>query len=91
MVNLNDDAARARAESVEFLDHYYGAGAVSEEKIRHWLAAGSPAAVADKIETFLEAGCTTPILRFTSPDQRGQLDRFLSHVAPAFARFARTA
>jgi alkanesulfonate monooxygenase SsuD/methylene tetrahydromethanopterin reductase-like flavin-dependent oxidoreductase (luciferase family) len=88
MVNINDDDARARAESVEFLDHYYGAGAVSEVKISHWLAAGSPAAVVDKIETFLAAGCTTPILRFTSPDQRGQLDRFLTDVAPSFASYA---
>ena len=50
-----------------------------------------PAAVIDKIETFLEAGCTTPILRFTSPDQRGQLERFLTDVAPAFSRFAAAA
>lgn len=91
MVNISDDPPHARAESIEFLDRYYGAGHVSEEKITHWLAAGSPAAVIDKIETFLEAGCTTPILRFTSPDQRGQLDRFLTDVAPAFERFAATA
>ncbi len=90
MVNIHGDAAHARAESIEFLDRYYGAGAVSEEKIGHWLAAGSPAAVVDKIQTFLDAGCTTPILRFTSPDQRGQLDRFLTDVAPAFATFAAT-
>ena len=45
----------------------------------------------DKIETFLDAGCTTPILRFTSPDQHGQLDRFLTDVAPAFARFSASA
>jgi alkanesulfonate monooxygenase SsuD/methylene tetrahydromethanopterin reductase-like flavin-dependent oxidoreductase (luciferase family) len=91
MVNINDDAAQARAESVAFLEHYYGVGTVSETKLSHWLAAGSPAAVAEKIETFLEAGCTTPIVRFTSPDQRGQLERFLADVAPAFARYAATA
>jgi alkanesulfonate monooxygenase SsuD/methylene tetrahydromethanopterin reductase-like flavin-dependent oxidoreductase (luciferase family) len=91
MVNISDDAARARSESVEFLEHYYGVGNVSEQKIVHWLAAGSPAAVIENIETFLEAGCTTPILRFTSPDQRGQLERFLTDVAPAFTRFAATA
>jgi alkanesulfonate monooxygenase SsuD/methylene tetrahydromethanopterin reductase-like flavin-dependent oxidoreductase (luciferase family) len=90
MVNINDDATQARAESVAFLEHYYGVGAISEEKLSHWLAAGSPAAVADKIETFLAAGCTTPIVRFTSPDQRGQLERFLADVAPAFARHATT-
>lgn len=88
MVNISDDAAQARAESVEFLDRYYGAGHVTEEKISHWLAAGPPAAVVEKIETFLEAGCTTPIVRFTSPNQRGQLERFLTDVAPSFSRFA---
>jgi hypothetical protein len=35
---------------------------------------------------FLEAGCTTPILRFTSPDQRGQVDQFLAGAAPALAK-----
>ena len=45
----------------------------------------------DKIATFLEAGCTTPILRFTSPDQRGQLDQFLAEAAPALTKLgART-
>jgi alkanesulfonate monooxygenase SsuD/methylene tetrahydromethanopterin reductase-like flavin-dependent oxidoreductase (luciferase family) len=88
MVNVDDDVARARRESIEFLERYYGVGAVSERKLEDWLAAGPPAAVIDKIATFLEAGCTTPIIRFTSPDQRGQLDRFLDEVAPAFAELA---
>jgi hypothetical protein len=85
MVNINDDAAAARRESVEFLGHYYGEGVVSDEKLAAWLAFGPPTAVVDKIAQFLEAGCTTPILRFTSPDQRGQLERCLRDVMPAFA------
>jgi hypothetical protein len=80
MVNINDDTAAAGRESVEFLDHYYGEGSISAEKLEAWLAIGSPSAVVDKIE----AGCTTPILRFTSPDQRGQLERCLRDVLPAF-------
>jgi alkanesulfonate monooxygenase SsuD/methylene tetrahydromethanopterin reductase-like flavin-dependent oxidoreductase (luciferase family) len=82
MVNLGDDVGRARRESVEFLDHYYGVGSIAPEKIDHWLAAGPPGAIVDKVMAFVEAGCTTPILRFTSPDQRGQLERFLETVAP---------
>jgi alkanesulfonate monooxygenase SsuD/methylene tetrahydromethanopterin reductase-like flavin-dependent oxidoreductase (luciferase family) len=85
MVNINPDQVQARRESVEFLDHYYGTGAISASKIEDWLAAGPVSAVIDKIAAFLEAGCTTPILRFTSPDQRGQLDRFLEGVAPTLA------
>lgn len=84
MVNINDDARRARREAVEFLDRYYGAGAIGEEKLDSWLAIGPPAAVAEKIAIFIEAGCTTPILRFASPDQRGQLARCLEDVLPAF-------
>jgi alkanesulfonate monooxygenase SsuD/methylene tetrahydromethanopterin reductase-like flavin-dependent oxidoreductase (luciferase family) len=87
MVNINPDEAQARRESVEFLDRYYGTGVIAPSKIADWLAAGSPAAVADKIVTFIEAGCTTPILRFTSPDQRGQLEQFLERVAPALEGF----
>lgn len=86
MVNINDDAAQARRESVAFLSHYYGDGFISEEKLASWLAFGSPSAVIDKIEQFLDAGCTTPILRFTSPDQRGQLERCLSDVMPALQK-----
>ena len=86
MVNINANQAQARRESVEFLDHYYGTGAIAASKIEDWLAAGSVSAVVDKIATFVEAGCTTPILRFTSPDQRGQLDQFLEGAAPALAK-----
>ncbi len=50
------------------------------------LAFGSPAAVAEKIAVFLDAGCTTPILRFVSPDQRGQLESCLAEVLPALAK-----
>ena len=84
MVNINDDARQARAESVEFLDKYYGMGTVGEEKLQHWLAFGPPGAVIEKIATFIEAGCTTPILRFTAPDQLGQLERCIADVLPAF-------
>ncbi|HVA24004.1 MAG TPA: LLM class flavin-dependent oxidoreductase [Chloroflexota bacterium] len=85
MVNINDDAELAHRQSVEFLEHYYGAGGVSEEKLKSWLAYGSPQAVIDKIATFIEAGCITPILRFTCDDQLGQLERCMAEVLPAFA------
>jgi alkanesulfonate monooxygenase SsuD/methylene tetrahydromethanopterin reductase-like flavin-dependent oxidoreductase (luciferase family) len=84
MVNINDDAAQARRESVAFLDRYYGVGAVSSEKLDAWLAYGSPAAVIDRIAQFAEAGCTTPVLRFTADDQEGQLERCIAEVLPAF-------
>jgi alkanesulfonate monooxygenase SsuD/methylene tetrahydromethanopterin reductase-like flavin-dependent oxidoreductase (luciferase family) len=84
MVNIDADPDRARRESVAFLDQYYGAGAITSERLDTWLACGPPAAVIDKIGRFLAAGCTTPVLRFTSPDQLGQLERCLADVLPAF-------
>jgi alkanesulfonate monooxygenase SsuD/methylene tetrahydromethanopterin reductase-like flavin-dependent oxidoreductase (luciferase family) len=84
MVNINDDEAQAHRESVEFLDRYYGVGATTSEKLESWLAFGSPSAVIDKIGQFLDAGCTTPVLRFTAPDQLGQLERCITEVLPAF-------
>jgi len=47
------------------------------------LACGSPAAVVEKIRAYVDAGCTTPILRFASWDQKGQLARAIADVMPA--------
>jgi alkanesulfonate monooxygenase SsuD/methylene tetrahydromethanopterin reductase-like flavin-dependent oxidoreductase (luciferase family) len=91
MVNINDDASRARSESVEFLERYYGQGTVDDDILRNWLAFGPPSAVIEKIATFVEAGYTTPILRFTSLDQRGQLERCVTEVLPAFRERMATA
>ncbi|HYI16300.1 MAG TPA: LLM class flavin-dependent oxidoreductase [Thermomicrobiales bacterium] len=89
MVNINEDVASARQESVEFLTKYYGENAIAPDFLDMWLACGSPEQVAEKIATFVEAGCTTPVLRFTSPDQRGQLERAARDVMPVLrATFA---
>ncbi len=85
MVNLNEDERRARRDAVEFLDHYYGMGTVGEEKIGAWLAAGSGNRVAERIQTYVEAGCTTVIIRFAGPDQERQLSECMERVIPAFA------
>lgn len=87
MVNINDDAGQAFQDSVQFLAHYYSQVFTAEE-LKNWLAFGSPSAVAEKINTFIEAGFTTPVLRFTSLDQRGQLERCVRDVLPAFRSVA---
>jgi alkanesulfonate monooxygenase SsuD/methylene tetrahydromethanopterin reductase-like flavin-dependent oxidoreductase (luciferase family) len=81
MVNINDDRSAAFEESVKFLHTYYSS-AMTREYIESWLACGSPAAVMEKIRAYVEAGCTTPILRFASWDQKGQLARALAEVMP---------
>jgi alkanesulfonate monooxygenase SsuD/methylene tetrahydromethanopterin reductase-like flavin-dependent oxidoreductase (luciferase family) len=82
MVNINDDRTAAFEESVKFLQTYYSP-AMTREYIESWLAYGPPAAVVDKIRAYVEVGCTTPILRFASWDQKGQLLRALADVLPA--------
>ncbi len=81
MINLNDDRSAAFEESVKFLHTYYSP-AMTREYIEGWLAYGPPSAVAEKIGEYVEAGCTTPILRFASWDQKGQLERALVDVMP---------
>jgi alkanesulfonate monooxygenase SsuD/methylene tetrahydromethanopterin reductase-like flavin-dependent oxidoreductase (luciferase family) len=85
MVNLNADVKAARRQDIEFLDHYYGAGAISEEKVAAWLAAGPPAAVAERIDQYVDAGCTTVIVRFAGVDQVRQLEEFRERIEPLFA------
>ncbi len=82
MVNINDDRQAAFEEAVKFLHSYYSP-AMTREYIESWLACGPPAAVIDKIRAYVEAGCTTPILRFASWDQKGQLARAVAEVLPA--------
>ena len=84
MVNINDDTAKAHRESTDFLDHYYGQGTVAPDFLDNWLAYGPPSAVIEKIATFVEAGYTTIVLRFTSPRQQAQLERCINDVLPAF-------
>lgn len=86
MVNINDDAAEAHRESVAFLDRYYGQGTVDDAFLANWLAYGPASAVIEKINTFVEAGYTTIVLRFTSPYQQAQLERCVTEVLPAFHR-----
>jgi len=82
MVNINDDRRAAFEEAVKFLHTYYSP-AMTREYIEDWLAYGPPTAVVDKIRAYVDAGCTTPILRFASWDQKGQLARALADVMPA--------
>ncbi len=84
MVNINENRDQAFHEATTFLSSYYGAGAVSRERAEMWLAYGSPQAVIDKIAAYLDAGCTTPVLRFVSPHPTAQLQRCIDEVLPAF-------
>jgi alkanesulfonate monooxygenase SsuD/methylene tetrahydromethanopterin reductase-like flavin-dependent oxidoreductase (luciferase family) len=89
MVNINDDANQAYNEARGFLDRYYGdryydQGSISGSVLENWLASGPPSAVAEKINSYVAAGYTTIILRFTSPQQLEQLERCVTDVLPNF-------
>ena len=84
MVNINEDEDKAFEEASMFLGSYYGVGMISRERAETWIACGSPQSVIDKIATYIEAGCTTPILRFVAPNPREQFQRCVEEVMPAF-------
>ena len=84
MVNINNDRDKAYKEAETFLSSYYGVGAISRDRAELWLAYGPPEAVIEKIQAYIDAGCTTPVLRFVSPDLSGQLHRCIEEVLPAF-------
>jgi len=81
-VNVNDDIAQAEQEVRAFMEGYYG---VPYEK----MAAVQPACAGpaerciEWIQGFLERGAQTIVVRFGSPDQKGQLERFAEKVLPA--------
>jgi alkanesulfonate monooxygenase SsuD/methylene tetrahydromethanopterin reductase-like flavin-dependent oxidoreductase (luciferase family) len=83
-ININEDRPVALAESKTFLDTYYTAN-FSARFVEGWTIAGSPHQCVDQLRAYFDAGLGHIALRLTSWDQRGQLKRFLTEVAPAFA------
>ena len=51
---------------------------IPRERTELWLAYGPPEAVIEKIHTYLDAGCTTPVLRFVAPNLHDQLQRCIA-------------
>ena len=84
MVNINEDRDKAQREAESFLAQYYGASAISKERADLWLACGPPEAVIEKVQSYIDAGCTTPVLRFVAPNLEHQLKRCIEEVLPAF-------
>lgn len=82
MANINDDPETALTEAMEYLTLYYPVGYISREQADDWFAYGPPENVIKKIKTYIDAGCTTPIIRFCSRDTQGQMQRFLKEVLP---------
>jgi alkanesulfonate monooxygenase SsuD/methylene tetrahydromethanopterin reductase-like flavin-dependent oxidoreductase (luciferase family) len=84
MVNINSDRELAYRQAETFLTSYYGTGTISRQRTELWLAYGPPEAVIEKIQAYLDAGCTMPVLRFVAPNLHEQLQRCIEEVLPAF-------
>jgi alkanesulfonate monooxygenase SsuD/methylene tetrahydromethanopterin reductase-like flavin-dependent oxidoreductase (luciferase family) len=84
-INIGEDRQAALEESKVFLDAYYSAK-FSPSFVEGWTVAGSPKQCIDQLAAYFEAGVGHMSLRLTSWDQRGQLARLLSDVAPAFRK-----
>lgn len=82
MVNINESKRKAYEESKSYFGHYYGRGYPTEDMIKVWLAHGPPEECASLIQSWIDMGITTPVLRFTSSDQLRQLQLFIEQVLP---------
>jgi alkanesulfonate monooxygenase SsuD/methylene tetrahydromethanopterin reductase-like flavin-dependent oxidoreductase (luciferase family) len=82
-INIREDRSAALEESKAFLDKYYTSD-FSAGFVEGWTVAGSPKHCIGQLNAYFEAGLKHITLRLTSWDQRGQLQRFLTEVAPAF-------
>ena len=80
-VNLNDED-EALAEGDRFMQAYYSRPyeAVSKQLL---CVFGPPQKCVEAIQSYREAGVNYFIVRFASPNQAGQLDRFTNEVLPA--------
>jgi alkanesulfonate monooxygenase SsuD/methylene tetrahydromethanopterin reductase-like flavin-dependent oxidoreductase (luciferase family) len=81
-ITINEDRQAALEESKAFLDTYY-TSKFSARFVEGWTVAGSPKQCVEQVTAYLEAGIDHLALRLASWDQRGQLGRFLTEVAPA--------
>lgn len=82
-ININADRQAALEESKAFLEKYYDTK-FSAELVERRSASGSPQECIEQLKAYFDAGVQHISLRFTSWDQRGQLQRFVNEVAPAF-------
>jgi alkanesulfonate monooxygenase SsuD/methylene tetrahydromethanopterin reductase-like flavin-dependent oxidoreductase (luciferase family) len=80
-INVNEDRAAGLAETKAFLDAYY-TSKFSEKFVEQWTVAGGPKECAAQLRAYFAAGLGHMALRLGSWNQKAQLARFLSEVAP---------
>ena len=83
-LNINDDAAQAERETRAFAEGYYN---VPYEVIAplQSFCFGAPDTCVAWLRDLAAGGAQTIVIRFASPDQAGQLERFAADVLPRAA------
>jgi alkanesulfonate monooxygenase SsuD/methylene tetrahydromethanopterin reductase-like flavin-dependent oxidoreductase (luciferase family) len=81
-INVGEDQETALDEAKRFLDAYYYTD-YDRERLKRWVAYGSPEQCVEQIRAFIEAGATTVTLRMAAYDQRNQFERVTREVLPA--------
>ena len=80
-LNINDDRQAGLEETKTFLDAYYSTK-FSASFVEGWTVSGPPKSCVEQLKKYFEAGLGHMAIRLSSWDQRGQLQRFLTDVAP---------
>jgi probable F420-dependent oxidoreductase len=80
-LNVNADVVQAERELRAFIESYYSIP-YEVQATRNGLCAGSAEQCVAWLKAFVAAGAQTIVVRFGSPDQMGQLERFAREVLP---------
>src|SRR5262245_11913466 len=80
-LNVNADGAQAERELRAFIESYYGIP-YEVQAARNGLCAGSAEHCIAWLKAFIVAGAQSIVVRFGSPDQKGQVARFAREVLP---------
>ncbi|MGQ4809766.1 F420-dependent glucose-6-phosphate dehydrogenase [Candidatus Entotheonellaceae bacterium PAL068K] len=83
-ININDDREAAIQESQRYLEAYYTPMKFRRDRVEGWVACGTPTQCIQQLQTFIDAGATDILLRFSSWDQHGQFKRCVEEVLPHF-------
>jgi alkanesulfonate monooxygenase SsuD/methylene tetrahydromethanopterin reductase-like flavin-dependent oxidoreductase (luciferase family) len=81
-VRIENDIAKAEADTQKFLQEYYGGGV----NYRGLMGLGPAAKVVETLKLYEAAGVTDLCIRFAGTDQIAQLEQFIRDVAPAFGQ-----
>jgi alkanesulfonate monooxygenase SsuD/methylene tetrahydromethanopterin reductase-like flavin-dependent oxidoreductase (luciferase family) len=81
-LNVNEDRQAGLEETKSFLDTYYSAK-FSPAFVEGWTVTGDPKSCVEQFRRYFDAGLGHMAIRLSSWDQRGQLTRFLTEIAPA--------